>query len=191
MDSAANSPSFTLLLIGFALGLQQAVEAVIWRLFRRLSARKSRAVTSIVGGLWGLGHTVFVLIVGGLVVLLKVPISEPPKLGWKGWLLMLIALGINAFAGRSPRINTTFTPRTRRPRACPFHAHKNGRKDRHHVTASLDPGRNGPRPCGQRRADAARSAGHADAGHALGYIAVFGIGSIIGMAAMSFSSAFR
>ena len=83
---------------GFALGLKHAVEADhLAAVSTIVSERKSLLSSSLVGGLWGVGHTISLLIAGIAVVLLNLRIGERTALGLEFVVaLMLIALGINA-----------------------------------------------------------------------------------------------
>ena len=89
----------TILLFGFLLGLKHAVEADHLAAVSTIVAeRKNVFVSAIVGGFWGIGHTLSLLIVGALVIFLKIKISETVE----GYLeavvgFMLIVLGLNAF----------------------------------------------------------------------------------------------
>src|SRR6476659_237937 len=83
---------------GLLLGLQHALDADhLAAVSTIVSERKSLLSASIVGGLWGIGHTVSLLVAGLAVILLHVRISDRVA----GLLefcvaLMLIGLGINA-----------------------------------------------------------------------------------------------
>jgi len=83
---------------GLVLGLQHALDADhLAAVSTIVSERKSILSASIVGGLWGIGHTVSLLAAGLIVIFLHVRISDRVA----GLLefcvaLMLIALGVNA-----------------------------------------------------------------------------------------------
>ena len=83
---------------GFGLGLKHAVEADhLAAVSTIVSERKSLLSSSLVGGLWGVGHTISLFVVGIVVILLRVQISERTALGLEfGVALMLIGLGANA-----------------------------------------------------------------------------------------------
>lgn len=90
--------SLSLLAFGFVLGLKHAVEADHLAAVSTIVAeRKSLLGSSLVGGLWGLGHTISLFIAGIAVLLLNVKIGERTALALEFCVaLMLIALGINA-----------------------------------------------------------------------------------------------
>ena len=86
------------MLIGFLLGLQHAVEADhLAAVSTIVSEKKSLWSASIVGGLWGLGHTLSLLLAGGLVIFFKLQISETTEARLEAIVgIMLVILGINA-----------------------------------------------------------------------------------------------
>ena len=67
---------------------------------------------TIVGALWGLGHTITILAVGSAIILFKLTI--PPRLGLSMELLvafMLILLGVLSLTGATRRMVEWFTVR--------------------------------------------------------------------------------
>ncbi|HEX8474984.1 MAG TPA: hypothetical protein VF666_13215 [Pyrinomonadaceae bacterium] len=86
------------LAFGFVLGLKHAVEADhLAAVSTIVSERKSIWSSSLVGGLWGLGHTAALLVVGIAVILFNVEIDgKTARVLEFGVGLMLVALGINA-----------------------------------------------------------------------------------------------
>ena len=191
MDGTTELSIITLLIIGFALGLQHAVEADHLAAVSTIVSEKNDLLSaSAVGALWGVGHTLSLLIVGAIVVILKVQISQTTGTRLESVVgLMLIALGINAL--RKPFTADKYH----------LHAHNHGGREHVHFHAH-DKGGN---PKSHHRYSIrsvivgmvhglAGSAGlmvliipvAQTPATALSYIAVFGLGSIIGMAAMSF-----
>lgn len=87
----------SILLLGFVIGLKHAVEADhLAAVSAIVSERKSVLSSALVGGLWGIGHTLTLFIAGVAVILLQVRISERTALALEfGVALMLIALGAN------------------------------------------------------------------------------------------------
>jgi sulfite exporter TauE/SafE len=83
---------------GFALGLKHAIEADhLAAVSTIVSERKSVWSSSLVGGLWGLGHTISLLLVGVLVIVLHLRISDRVAEALEFCVaLMLVALGLNA-----------------------------------------------------------------------------------------------
>jgi high-affinity nickel-transport protein len=108
--------------LGFVLGMRHATDpdhviAVTTIVSRQRSARHA----AIIGALWGLGHTITILIVGSAIILFNVVI--PPRLGLSMELsvgLMLILLGILNLSGVMRWITEAFTPRQN---AMHVHAH--------------------------------------------------------------------
>ncbi|HEY6153458.1 MAG TPA: sulfite exporter TauE/SafE family protein [Candidatus Udaeobacter sp.] len=113
VNSLAAAPSFAsisvlgLLALGLVYGLKHATEADhIVAVSAIVSEHKKLARAAIVGALWGAGHTASLVVVGTIVLTLKIAIPERVA----GWLefavaLMIIGLGIIAFrralSGRS------------------------------------------------------------------------------------------
>jgi ABC-type nickel/cobalt efflux system permease component RcnA len=86
------------LVFGLAFGLKHAVEADhLAAVSTIVSERRSLLSSSLVGGLWGIGHTIALLVAGLAVLLLNVRIGERAALALEfAVALMLIALGGNA-----------------------------------------------------------------------------------------------
>src|SRR5258707_11193143 len=91
-------PAFSILALGFVLGLKHAVEADHLAAISTIgSERRSLLSSSLVGALWGLGHTISLMIAGIAVILLRFQISErTSKTLELGVGIMLVGLGINA-----------------------------------------------------------------------------------------------
>jgi ABC-type nickel/cobalt efflux system permease component RcnA len=83
-------------LLGFLLGIRHATDPDHVVAVTTIVSRELRVVRAAgIGMLWGLGHTVTILLVGGAILLFKVVI--PPRLGLTMELsvaLMLVLLGI-------------------------------------------------------------------------------------------------
>src|SRR5215213_7266290 len=90
--------TFSVLSIGFLLGLQHAIEADhLAAVSTIVSEKKSLVTAAIVGGLWGVGHTISLFAVGVLVIFLKLQISPAVETKLEAIVGgMLILLGINA-----------------------------------------------------------------------------------------------
>lgn len=182
--------AFGVLLIGFLLGLQHAVEADhLAAVSTIVSEKKSLFSASLVGGLWGLGHTISLFIVGALVIFLKLQISETAEARLEAVVgVMLIVLGVNA-------LRKLFSAET-------VHVHKHEHGQREHV--HIHSHNKGKAESHHRFSFRSILIGmvHGLAGSAalmllivptigspwlaLSYILVFGVGSIGGMMAMSF-----
>lgn len=88
----------SVLLIGFVLGLTHAVEADHLAAVSAIVSEKKNLFTSmVIGGFWGLGHTISLFIVGALVIFLKFQISESTEAKLEAIVGgMLVLLGLNA-----------------------------------------------------------------------------------------------
>ena len=186
--------AMSLLAVGLVFGLKHAIEADhLAAVSAIVSERKSLLSSSLVGGLWGIGHTIALLIAGVVVLLLRVEIGEGTARALEFCVaLMLIALGANALRklARGGRIH--------------LHAHQHGSLA--HLHPHIHDGEH------ETEAGAHHGLGlnarpllvgmlHGLAGSAalmllvlstvssrlagLGYIVVFGVGSIGGMLIMS------
>jgi high-affinity nickel permease len=102
----------SIIALGFFLGMRHATDpdhviAVTTIVSRQQSIRHA----AFIGILWGIGHTVTILIVGSAIILFGIVI--PPRLGLSMELsvgLMLILLGILNLSGIMHWITETFTP---------------------------------------------------------------------------------
>jgi high-affinity nickel permease len=88
----------TILIFGFVLGLKHAVEADHLAAVSTIVAERKNILSStIIGGFWGVGHTLTLLTIGALVIFLKLQISESLEARLEAVVgVMLVALGINA-----------------------------------------------------------------------------------------------
>lgn len=88
----------SVLAFGFVLGLKHAVEADhLAAISTIVSDRKSVLSSSLIGALWGVGHTISLLIVGLAVILFRFEISAGTAQALEFCVgLMLVALGANA-----------------------------------------------------------------------------------------------
>lgn len=86
------------LAFGFVMGLKHAVEADhLAAVSAIVSERKSLWVSTLVGGLWGIGHTIALIVAGVAVILFHFEIGERTERALEFAVgLMLIALGVNA-----------------------------------------------------------------------------------------------
>jgi hypothetical protein len=191
---------FTLLAFGFALGLKHATEADhLAAVSTIVSDRKSLWSASLVGGLWGLGHTISLFVAGVAVILLHFQISERLSRTLElGVALMLIFLGLDTLRKliRGGQLHMHFHRHGGRLHAHP-HVHEapqahqkelSGEQPTHHGLAI------GPRPL-----IVGMIHGLAGSGAlmllvlstipsplvGMSYIVVFGVGSIGGMMLMS------
>ena len=191
------------LALGFTLGLKHALDADhLVAVSTIVSGRRGILGSSIVGGLWGLGHTLSLVVVGLLVIALHIQIPERVAMAMEFTVaLMLVILGFNVL-------------RTMRKGGVRVHSHQHGGHAHTHAHIFDDTGSGEPdHHHHQSTAEAFReglSGGkrsvfigmvHGLAGSAalmllvlstiaspalaLMYIAIFGLGSVGGMMLMS------
>ena len=191
MELTPQLSTFSVLLIGFVLGLQHAIEGDhLAAVSTIVSEKKNLWTASIVGGMWGLGHTISLFVVGALVIFLKLQISESVEMKLEAIVGgMLILLGLNAlrklFAAEKIHV----------------HAHEHGEREHVHIHSHSSERtesshhRFSPRSIAIGMVhDLAGSAALMllvvptieSPAVAMAYILIFGIGSIGGMMAMSF-----
>lgn len=95
--------TFSALILGFILGMRHATDPDhVVAVTTIVGGQRSIARASGIGALWGLGHTVTILLVGGAILIFRLVI--PPRLGLAmefSVALMLIVLGVLSLTGRS------------------------------------------------------------------------------------------
>jgi high-affinity nickel permease len=98
MELTSDLSTFSILVFGFLLGLKHATEADhLAAVSTIVSEKKNLFASSIVGGLWGIGHTISLLVVGLVVIFLKLQISEQLEARLEAGVgVMLVLLGLNA-----------------------------------------------------------------------------------------------
>ncbi|HEV8593245.1 MAG TPA: hypothetical protein VGQ55_14160 [Pyrinomonadaceae bacterium] len=189
MQFTSETSSLAVLGIGFVLGLQHAIEADhLAAVSTIVSEKRNLWTASIVGGLWGVGHTISLFVVGALVILLKLQISGTVEARLEAIVgVMLVVLGLNALRKLfSTHVHAHVHQHGEREHVH-FHTHGEGAVESHH--------RFSPRSI-------LIGMVHGLAGSAalmflilqqisspilgLLYILIFGLGSIGGMMAMSF-----
>ena len=190
MELTPEISTLGVLMIGFILGLQHAVEADhLAAVSTIVSEKKSLWSASIVGGFWGLGHTISLFVVGTVVIFLRLQISEAVEAKLEAVVGgMLILLGLNALRKlfNAQEIHAHVHEHGQHEHTH-FHIHKKREEGSHH--------RFSPRSIliGMVHGLAGSAAlmllvvpTISSPFLALAYIVVFGIGSIGGMMAMSF-----
>ena len=191
MEITPQLSTFSVLVIGFVLGLQHATEADhLAAVSTIVSEKKNLFTASLVGGLWGIGHTISLFVVGLFVILLKFQISESLEAKLEACVgAMLVLLGLNA-------LRKLF-------QASKVHVHSHEHDGHKHVHIHTH-NKEGAEPSHHRLSPRSVVIGmvHGLAGSAalmllvvptissqglaILYILIFGIGSIGGMMAMSF-----
>lgn len=98
MEPSTELTIYAILAFGFVLGLKHAVEADHLAAVSTIVAeRKNLFSSTIIGGFWGVGHTITLLIIGALVIFLKLQISESLEARLEAIVgAMLVILGLNA-----------------------------------------------------------------------------------------------
>jgi high-affinity nickel permease len=98
MEPSAELSTITVLVFGFLLGLKHAVEADHLAAVSTIVAERKNLLTSMfIGGFWGVGHTITLLLIGALVIFFKFQISETLEARLEAVVgAMLVVLGINA-----------------------------------------------------------------------------------------------
>ena len=98
-DTVGNLAS--LLFLGLLLGIRHATDADhIVAVATIVSRQRSLRGSAMIGGVWGIGHTLTILVVGGAIILFGIVI--PPRLGLAmefGVGIMLILLGVLTLTG--------------------------------------------------------------------------------------------
>jgi high-affinity nickel-transport protein len=95
--------TFSALILGFILGMRHATDPDhVVAVTTIVGGQRSIARATGIGALWGIGHTVTILLVGGAILVFRLVI--PPRLGLAmefSVALMLIVLGVLSLTGRS------------------------------------------------------------------------------------------
>jgi ABC-type nickel/cobalt efflux system permease component RcnA len=112
---------------GFVLGMRHATDADhVIAVTTILSRSKKFVHSSLIGGLWGLGHSITVLAVGTLIIAFNVVIPPPVGLAMEfAVAIMLIALGILNLTGVQRCITERLTP------PAPMHGHEHAHLHAH------------------------------------------------------------
>ncbi len=105
---------------GFLLGMRHATDADhVIAVTTILNRSRRFAHTTLIGALWGLGHTITVVIVGVLIIAFNVVIPPPVGLAMEfAVALMLIGLGILNLTGGMRAFTERLTP------PAPIHGHE-------------------------------------------------------------------
>ncbi len=121
------SELFALAGFGFLLGMRHATDADHVIAVTTILSRSRRFLHStMIGALWGFGHTVTVLIVGIAIIAFNVVIPPPVGLAMElAVAVMLITLGILNLTGAMRRVTERLTP------PAPLHGHDHAHRHAH------------------------------------------------------------
>jgi ABC-type nickel/cobalt efflux system permease component RcnA len=115
--------------LGFLLGMRHATDADHVIAVSTILTRSRRFIDStVVGAIWGLGHTITVLVVGLLIIGFNVVIPPPVGLAMEfAVAVMLILLGLLNLTGTMRRITERLTP------PAPLHGHDHAHLHAHEL----------------------------------------------------------
>ena len=121
--------------LGFLLGMRHATDADHVIAVTTILSRSRRFVHStIIGAIWGLGHTITVLVVGLLIIGFNVVIPPPVGLAMEfAVAIMLVLLGLLNLTGVMSRITERLTP------PAPLHGHEHAHLHAHQTGDELHP----------------------------------------------------
>ncbi len=189
--------------LGFLMGMSHALEADHLAAMAAMSADKSggRRRMALRGAFWGTGHTITLFLLCSLVLIFGYALTEARAARIEfGVGVMLVALGLNLF-WRLARRRVHFHAHSHDDGRVHLHAHSHEGESESHQHSTHDhvhpPGLPWRALLVGLMHGAAGSAGLLTLAVAttqsptvaLGYILVFGIGSIFGMASLSFAVA--
>lgn len=113
----------TILIIGFFLGMRHATDPDhVIAVSTIVSRERSLSKAGLIGALWGLGHTITIVLVGAAIILFNLVI--PPRVGLTMEFavgLMLILLGLLNLTGVTKWLSEKFSPA--HPKVTGEHAH--------------------------------------------------------------------
>ena len=128
---ATSITSLPVILLGFLLGMRHATDADHVIAVSTIVGRQRNAWgAALIGSLWGIGHTVTIMVVGGVIILFDVVI--PPRLGLAmefSVAVMLILLGIASLFGFTTRVTTALTGSNHHDPSANAHAHPHAHSD--------------------------------------------------------------
>jgi nickel/cobalt exporter len=133
LDQAKSFSAMATLGLGFVIGLRHALDTDhLAAVSTIVTERKNLFSSLLIGGLWGIGHTVSLLIAGLAVVFLNLNIEKYEKPLEFCVALMLIGLGVNVLIKLA--------------RGGKFHFHEHDHGGHHHVHPHLHDGKSEPEP---------------------------------------------
>jgi high-affinity nickel permease len=122
-------------MLGFFLGMRHATDADhVVAVTTIVSRHRTTAGAALIGALWGVGHTLTIVVVGSCIILLGWVI--PPRVGLSLELsvgVMLIVLGLMNLTGVLQRITESVSPPAGPPGTVHTHPHPHGDYVHSHV----------------------------------------------------------
>lgn len=107
MDAASSTSLLSILALGLVLGIRHATDADhVVAVTTIVSKQRSVRAAALLGAMWGVGHTVTIVLVGGAIVVFGLVI--PPRVGLSmelGVAVMLVVLGGANLVGAARRID--------------------------------------------------------------------------------------
>jgi hypothetical protein len=123
---------FAILAIGFFLGMRHATDPDhVIAVSTIISRERSLSKAALIGALWGIGHTITIVVVGAAIIFFNIVI--PPRVGLTMEFavgLMLILLGVLNLSGISELLSEKFSPA--HPHVTGEHAHLHEHDSRVH-----------------------------------------------------------
>ncbi len=191
------------LALGFLIGMHHALEADHIAAVGTMMAEKGTTKRGLVlrGAVWGLGHTITLFAIGVTVILLGFSLTEERAAALEfGVGIMLVLLGADVlYRMRKKRVHFHLHDHGEGRPHLHAHSHEQGSKIPHDQDAHQHTHKPFPLralviglihgAAGSAGLLALAVAATQDAMVALSYIALFGLGSVLGMAALSFVAA--
>jgi high-affinity nickel-transport protein len=129
------TPLLSVLLLGFFLGMRHATDADhVIAVATIMSRQRSVRGAAWTGALWGIGHTLTIVAIGGAIVVFGLVV--PPRLGLGmefSVALMLILLGVLTLAGFGRRVHEARADASRDGGHADRHAHPHAHGDYVHT----------------------------------------------------------
>jgi hypothetical protein len=175
--------TLSLLAVGFFLGMRHATDADhVIAVSTIVSRQRSLRGAAWIGLLWGVGHTLTVSVVGGVVLFFTIAIPERLGLAMEFAVgIMLVALGLFNLAGFRRWIGDQIAAN-----GAPLHAHTHAHGDyAHHHSHGHGSGRHGHREDQTPQAWLDRSLGNLGVYHAVRPVIVGCVHGLAGSAALA------
>src|SRR5271165_4678614 len=123
-----------ILVIGFFLGMRHATDPDhVIAVSTIVSRERSLSKAALIGALWGLGHTITIVLVGAAIILFNIVI--PPRVGLTMEFavgLMLILLGVLNLTGVTRWLSEKFSPAHPKVNGEHVHLHEHGVRLHYH-----------------------------------------------------------